>query len=107
VALLKNAAQAEALAGWLNSTWIGAVARLSAVPASSGFARFNAHVVSRLPLTPSSLGDPLLSELARGARSGELVQEELDNLVAKHLGLSISAQRALRAALAFNSGNRR
>ena len=107
VALLKNAAQAEALASWLNSTWIGALARLSAVPASSGFARFNAQVVSRLPLPPSSLGDPLLSELALRARSGALVQEDLDDLVAKHLGLSISAQRALRAAPAFSSGNRR
>jgi hypothetical protein len=95
------------LGAWLNSSWIAAIARLGAVPAAGGFARFNAQVVARLPLPPSALVDAELSGLARLARTGTPVQEELDNLVAKHLHLSSSAQRGLRAILADRSRNRR
>ncbi|MDF3053395.1 MAG: hypothetical protein K0S19_1500, partial [Geminicoccaceae bacterium] len=107
VAPMSQAVHAEALAAWLNSTWIGAIARLGAVPASGGFARFNARVISRLPLPSSAVLDSNLSQLARRARSGERVQRDLDDIVAKHLGLSISAQRALLSVLAETSDRRR
>lgn len=107
VAPLSQAERAEALAAWLNSTWIGALARVGAVPASSGFARFNAQVVARLPLPSSAMVDPSLSQLARRARSGAPVQQDLDALVAKHLGLSTSAQRALRSVMAAAASHRR
>jgi len=107
VAPLSQAERAEALAAWLNSTWIGALARVGAVPASSGFARFNAQVVARLPLPSSAMVDPSLSQLARRARSGAPVQQDLDTLVAKHLGLSTSAQRALRSVMAAAASHRR
>jgi hypothetical protein len=99
VAPVRTASEAEALAGWLNSTWMRAAARLGAVPASGGFARFNARVVARLPLPDSALTDPRLAQLARTGRSGTSVQEELDAIVAGHLGLSSRAQSTLRAAV--------
>jgi Eco57I restriction-modification methylase len=99
VAVVGSVAQAESLAAWLNSTWMGVAARLAAVPASGGFARFNAQVVARLPLPDSALADPGLARLARAGRSGIAVQEELDDLVARQLGLPSPAQSALRAAV--------
>jgi hypothetical protein len=97
LASVRNATQAHALAGWLNSTWIRAIAVLGAVPASGGFSRFNARVVNQLPLPPVALLDPALAQLARRGRAGLPVQPELDTLVARHLGLSTTAQRALHA----------
>ena len=107
VAPISGPGRAEALAAWLNSSWLAAVARLSAVPASGGFARFNAQVVSQLPLASTALGDASLSSLARLAAKGERVQEELDAVTAKHLGLSSAAQHALRAVLADGTSDRR
>lgn len=107
VAPVRNAAEADVLAAWLNSTWVGACARLGAVPASGGFARFNAQVVARVPLPDSVSSDGTLTRLSRAARSGNSVQDELDAVVAKHLGLSSSAQRALRAAVGDSALDRR
>jgi hypothetical protein len=104
---VRNAAEADALTAWLNSTWIRVTARLGAVPASGGFARFNARVVAHLPLPDSVLTDPSLARLARAARSGMKVQEQLDKVVARHLGLSSSAQSALRATVADSADDRR
>jgi hypothetical protein len=99
LARVRSANRAHAMAGWLNSTWIKALAMLQAVPASSGFFRFNARVINHLPLPPAALHDRALIRLARHARSGKAIQTELDALVADHLGLSGGAQRALFAAL--------
>jgi hypothetical protein len=99
VASVTSAAEAQCLAAWLNSSWIGAAARLGAMPASGGFARFNAEVVARLPLPDTALADAGLARLAQAGRAGEAVQEELDALVARHLGLSTSAQDALRSVV--------
>jgi hypothetical protein len=103
VASVGSALRAETLASWLNSTWMRAIARLGAVPAAGGFARFNAQVVSRLPLPSSVFSDPNLARLARAGRAGAMVQEELDRRVARHLGLSQSAQDALRTAVGSSS----
>jgi hypothetical protein len=86
---------------------MAAIARLNAVPASGGFARFNTQVVAQLPLATSALVDAGLSGLARLARKGAEVQDEIDKLAAKHLGLSSSAQRVLRAVLAHRPNDRR
>lgn len=96
VAPARSAAEARRLAAWLNSTWVRAAARVGAVPAASGFARFNAGAVARLPLPAAAMKDAGLDRLARAGRSGEVSQEELDDLVARHLGLSSSDQSALR-----------
>jgi hypothetical protein len=107
VASVDSGCRAEALAAWLNSTWIRALARLVAVPAAGGFARFNAQVVGHLPLPSSVLEDPTLAELARAGRAGEVVQERIDRRAARHLSLTSSAQDALRTALArISSYNR-
>jgi N-6 DNA Methylase len=99
VAPTASSGRAQGIAAWLNSSWIRAVARLSAPPASGGFARFNAATVGGVPLAVSALDDARLPELTRAGRSGEEVQATLDALVADHLGLSQSAQRKLRASL--------
>jgi hypothetical protein len=99
VAPTQSGAEAERLAAWLNSTWLRAAAHISAAPAASGFVRFNAQVVARLPLPVSVLGDAMLSRITREGRSGRAVQEELDDIAARHLDLSASSQRALRRVL--------
>ena len=89
------AAEAERLTAWLNSSWIRALARLRAVPAASGFARFNARAIAGLPLPDSVLTDAELTRLARAGRTKVDIQENLDQLAAGHLGLSQAARRAL------------
>ncbi|MEA2724268.1 MAG: hypothetical protein QOH59_2039 [Gemmatimonadales bacterium] len=95
----KSMVEAERLAACLNSTWLKAVARLGAVPAASGFARFNARTIARLPLPNSAFADSALTRLARLGRAGALIQEELDAALAVHLNLSGQAQNALRAVV--------
>jgi hypothetical protein len=99
VAPATTAVAAERLTAWLNSTWLRATARLRAVPAASGFARFNAQIVANLPLPHSAGSDAELTRLARSGRLGARVQGELDELTARHLNLSSGAQGALRAVV--------
>ena len=107
VAAARTASAAESLTACLNSTWLRAAARLAAVPAAGGFARFNARLVSGLPLPTSAGCDPVLPELARTARAGADVQKDLDECMARHLGLSCAAQNALRTVVDSAAGNRR
>jgi Eco57I restriction-modification methylase len=107
VAPMRTGADAERLAAWLNSTWLSAAARIWAVPAASGFSRFNAQVVSRLPLPDRVLADERLSRITREGRAGRPVQEELDDIVARHLGLSASVQSVLRSVVDGAAQHRR
>jgi hypothetical protein len=95
------------LAAWLNSTWLKAAARAGAVPASGGYARFNADLVARLPLPGPVLLDGALIRLSRAGRAGVEVQADIDDLVAVHLALSSSAQGALRDVVDATAGDRR
>jgi hypothetical protein len=99
VATLPSASRALALAAWLNSTWLRAAARAGAVPASGGYARFNAEAVGRLPLPAAALTSPDLIRLSRVGRAGVDVQPEIDAVVAQQLALSSSAQSALRGVV--------
>jgi hypothetical protein len=103
----RSLAEADRLAAWLNSTWLRAAARLRAVPAAGGFARFNAGAVATLPLPPEVCADAELARLARAARLGAEIQEELDEVAAGHLNLSSAARSALRAVVDGCSGHRR
>jgi methylase of polypeptide subunit release factors len=107
VAPMRRRLAAECLCAWLNSTWIRAAARLGAVPAASGFARFNSQTVERLPLPDGVLSDRALARIARAGRRGAALQEELDGMVSRHLGLSESAQSALRDFVRNGTDNRR
>ncbi len=107
IAPLPDALRAHALTAWLNSTWIRSLARIRAVPASNGFARFNAQVMGGLPLPAAALSDPALARLGRMGRAGIPVQSDLDEVTAHHLSLTASAQRALRAIVDCRTGNRR
>jgi hypothetical protein len=100
-------AEAERLAAWLNSTWLRAVARLGAVPASGGFHRFTAAVVSRLPLPAAVLGDERLLAAAKAGRAGEPVQEAIDDVAARHLALSTRERTALARLMASAATDRR
>jgi hypothetical protein len=106
VAPARSATEAERVAAWLNSTWLRAAARAGAVPAAGGFARYTAGVVGRLPLPSAVLACDSLPVLARAARQGEPVQDELDELTARHLDLSAGARSALRRLLARGPGDR-
>jgi hypothetical protein len=106
VAPARNVAEAERLAAWLNCTWLRAAARLRAAPAAGGFARFNAQTVAALPLPEAACADPELTRLARAGRLGAAVQDELDDVAARHLNLRSAAQSALRAVVDSTSRNR-
>jgi hypothetical protein len=107
VAAAESAAAAESLAACLNSTWLRAAARLVAVPAAGGFSRFNARTVALLPLPAQAANDTALSRIAQKGRAGADVQAELDALMARHLGLSDTAQHALRAVVDSTAHYRR
>ncbi|MGH7515233.1 MAG: hypothetical protein ACREOQ_20200, partial [Gemmatimonadales bacterium] len=107
VAPTRSEAEAERLAAWLNSTWIRAVARLGAVPASGGFHRFTTAVVSRLPLPAVVLEDERLLAAAKAGRAGEPVQEAIDDLTAGHLALSSRERAALARLVAAGAADRR
>jgi hypothetical protein len=60
-------------------------------------------VVNRLPLPPSALVDPALAELGNAVGGRKPPIAELDAIVGGHLGLSRSAERALRAVVGKSS----
>lgn len=91
---------AHGLAGWLNCTWIRALARLGADPARGGYARFNARVVGALPLPEGVVLDAELSRLGRQEAEGIGSLEEIDELAATHLHLSAAARRTLAPLVA-------
>jgi hypothetical protein len=106
VAVLPSARSADCLAAWLNSTWLRATARAGGVPAASGFARFSAGTVGRLPLPPGVLGDSSLAAIAADARRGGSFQSELDDLTARYLDLSSAARNALQRLVSPRSEDR-
>jgi len=107
VAAVRSACEAERLAAWLNSTWIRALAQIGAVPASGGCHRFSAGVVARLPLPAGVMDDAGLSAIARAGRRGESTQEALDDIAARHLGLSEADRGALGRTVAVGATDRR
>jgi hypothetical protein len=98
---------ALALAAWLNSTWLRALAKAAADRASSGFARFNARVVHGLPLPDAVLADEALPRLAESAMRGEDTQWQIDARCAELLGLSESGREALLHSVEPHSAARR
>jgi hypothetical protein len=99
---VRDGSVALRLAAWLNSTWCRVLAALVADPASGGFYRFNARVVSGLPAPPALFGDNRLLELGRDGVAGTLDQKDLDDRTAELLDLSGSERERL-AALAPGS----
>jgi hypothetical protein len=94
---VRHEPHALCLAAWLNSTWCRAMAAVAADKASSGFLRFNARVVSGLPLPGAALDDETLLAIAKQARGAPLRQDELDVRVAKLLSLAQDECDALAA----------
>jgi Eco57I restriction-modification methylase len=107
VAVAAGAAEAARLAGWLNSTWVRAIATLGAVPASGGFRRFTAATIGRLPLPAGVLSDDALRELSEAGRRDEPVQEAIDDVAAAHLGLTARDRSRLAGLVAGSAADRR
>jgi hypothetical protein len=107
VAAAGTSDEAERLAAWLNARWVGALAQIGAMPAAGGFHRFAAAVVSGLPLPPAVLRDASLSAIAIAGRRGEPVQEALDEIAARHLGLSHRDRRTLDRLVGDSAADRR
>jgi hypothetical protein len=95
---------ADGICAWLNSTWIRVLARLVAAPASGGYARFSAGVVGSLPGPADAVQ---LAPLGRQGTSGGDVQEELDERVARLLGLADDERRALEGVAGGRADDRR
>jgi hypothetical protein len=89
---------AHALAAWLNSTWLRALAGLVAQPAASGYRRFGAATVGSLPLPLSVDRDETLAAIGVRMAAGESAQPELDAAAARLLGLDAEACDALAAS---------
>jgi len=92
---VRSAGTAVCLSAWLNCTWCRVLAAATADPASGGFFRFNARVVSALPC-PAELPDHRgLLTLGRLGLHGDLTQESLDDCCAELLALSPDERAAL------------
>jgi len=91
----RSSDEAHRLAAWLNARWLTGLARLTAMPASGGYARFTASVIAGLPLPASAISDPDLASLGRAGAAGHAIQEELDECCARHLGLTANERSAL------------
>ncbi len=104
VASAPAASEAAAACAWLNSTWLRALARLAAMPASAGYARFSAGVVAALPAPPA---DPELARLGCQGAAGDPVQEELDERVSRLLDLGPGERRALADVARDGADHRR
>lgn len=87
--------EAHRVVAWLNARWLTGLARLTAMPASGGYARFTASVIAGLPLPSSAISDPDLAALGRAGAAGHAIQEELDECCARHLGLTAGERSAL------------
>jgi hypothetical protein len=106
VAVADSADDAERLAAWLNCSWLRGLVRHGAVPAAGGCVRFNAAAVSRAPVPDTIRHDAGLLDAARAGRAGEQVQETIDDIAARHLGLS-SADRGVLARLVADGATHR
>ena len=107
VVLCPSPTAAQALCAWINSTWIRAVARVTADPANGGYARFNARVVGGVPLPPGVTEDTRFADLAKRGVAGVAIQEELDALVADCLALGTHHRRALAEVVGVGAAHRR
>lgn len=96
VVTLRDEGAMLALAAWLSSSPIGALARVVAEPAANGYARFGARAVGAVPLPAGVLDDPRLREYGAGAWSGSLAAA-LDAHVASLLDLGDSERDAINA----------
>lgn len=100
--VLEAEVPAHALAAWLNSTWIRALARLAADPARGGYARFNARAVGGVPLPDGVMEDQLLTAAYRRQD-----QDHIDELAAAHLELSPAARKILARVGGAGADHRR
>ncbi len=96
-------AEAHALTGWLNTTWVAALAALVASSAAGGFRRHDAATIAGLPLPPAAIADGALAAAAREAAARgapAALDRELDDIAAAHLDLSPHDRRQLGDVLA-------
>lgn len=97
VAATPSVTAAHALAAYLNSTPVRALAALEAPPAASGFRRFTAGVVGALPVPAGLLTDASLACLGATAAGGVAAADEADRHVCAALELDRPDADALAA----------
>ena len=107
VVICRHPATALALTAWLNSTWSRAIARALADRASGGYARYNARSVGSVPMPAGVLRDVRLAAITKRAAAGEEIQEELDEITASWLGLSVEHRAALSEMVGVGAARRR
>jgi hypothetical protein len=90
-----TAAEAHALAAWLNTSWCRILAAHGADPASGGFHRFNARCVAALPFPSGGLGAAWLDAASPDAAGNPLSPEALDDRAADLLDLDANERLAL------------
>lgn len=106
VAPMPEGEAALRLAAWLNATPIRACARLLATPAASGFRRYNAVTVGRLPAPEALWDDAELLALGRSGRQGDDVQAGLDQAAARLLELRERDGHALAGVVGHEPARR-
>jgi hypothetical protein len=104
VAPATSAAEAHALAAWLNSGSLRLVARLGAVPAAAGYRRFTAATIAALPLPAAVPRDADLAALGRAGARGRPVQDDLDAYALQLLDLPTRVRRVLAALARADAG---
>lgn len=91
----------HALTAWLNSTWIGALARVRAEPAANGYARFAARAIGSLPLLADGQQWHHLAELGaarcKGRNDSTHLDRAIDDEVARALNLTANDRIELAA----------
>lgn len=100
VAAVGDDDQAHALAAWLNSSFLDALARRLAPPAAGGYRRFSARIVAALPLPSAALTDAELVALGRAGACGAACDDALDRRVGELLGLDRADRDRLLALAA-------
>lgn len=94
------------LTAWLNSTWIGALARVRAEPAANGYARFAARAIGSLPLPPrQQLG--VLAELGAARHSGSGNAPDLNRGIDEEVAIALDLSANDRVELAALATHRR
>ena len=93
----RSAAEAHALAAWLNCTWIRGIARATAAPASGGFSRYTAATIAALPIAAQA-EDPILCAAGHNAACAPAAAQRIDDRVAALLSLTRDDRDVLAAA---------
>ncbi len=96
-----------ALTAWLNSTWIGGLARVRAEPAANGYARFAARSIASLPIAAENQDWRHLAELGAARSTGSADTTQLDRAIDETVATALGLSHHDRVALTDLASHRR